>query len=35
MPDGSIKHLRDLARCLRDEAGNEEVVGRDHGYHGA
>jgi len=27
MPDGSIKHLRDLARCLRDEAGNEEVVG--------
>ncbi len=27
MPDGSIKHLHDLARCLRDEAGNEEVVG--------
>jgi PAS domain S-box-containing protein len=27
MPDGSIKHLHDLERCLRDEAGNEEVVG--------
>jgi formate hydrogenlyase transcriptional activator len=27
MPDGSIKHLHDLARCLWDEAGNEEVVG--------
>src|SRR5580693_9042416 len=27
MPDGSIKHLRNLAHCLRDEAGNEEVVG--------
>jgi formate hydrogenlyase transcriptional activator len=27
MPDGSIKHLHDLARCLRDEAGDEEVVG--------
>src|SRR6266403_1686234 len=27
MPDGSIKHLHDLAHCLRDEAGNEEVVG--------
>ena len=27
MPDGSIKHLHDLTRCLRDEAGNEEVVG--------
>jgi PAS domain S-box-containing protein len=27
MPDGSIKHLHDLAHCFRDEAGNEEVVG--------
>jgi PAS domain S-box-containing protein len=27
MADGSIKHLHDLAHCLRDEAGNEEVVG--------
>src|SRR6266404_1276569 len=27
MPDGSIKHLHDFAQCLRDEAGNEEVVG--------
>jgi PAS domain S-box-containing protein len=27
MPDGSVKHLHDLAHCLRDEAGNEEVVG--------
>jgi formate hydrogenlyase transcriptional activator len=27
MPDGSIKHLHDLAHCVRDEAGNEEVVG--------
>ena len=27
MPDGSIKHLHDLAHYLRDEAGNEEVVG--------
>jgi PAS domain S-box-containing protein len=27
MPDGSIKHLHNLAHCLRDEAGNEEVVG--------
>src|SRR3984893_13141292 len=27
MPDGSIKHLRDLAHCFRDEAGNEEIVG--------
>src|SRR5258707_8011953 len=25
MPDGSIKHLRDLARCLRDEAGNQKI----------
>ncbi len=27
MPDGSIKHLRDLAHTVRDEAGNEEIVG--------
>jgi PAS domain S-box-containing protein len=27
MPDGSIKHLHDLAHRVRDEAGNEEVVG--------
>ena len=27
MPDGSIKHLHNLAHCLRDEAGNEEVIG--------
>jgi PAS domain S-box-containing protein len=27
MPDGSIKHLHDLAHCFRYEAGNEEVVG--------
>jgi PAS domain S-box-containing protein len=27
MPDGSIKHLRDLAHCFRDSAGNAEVVG--------
>src|SRR5580704_15093849 len=27
MPDGSIKHLHDLAHCFRDEAGNEEMVG--------
>src|SRR5216683_264784 len=27
MPDGSIKHLRDLAHSVRDEAGNEEIVG--------
>jgi len=27
MPDGSIKHLRDFAHRVRDEAGNEEVVG--------
>src|SRR5712664_3929867 len=26
-PDFSIRHLHDLAPCLRDEAGNEEVVG--------
>ena len=27
MPDGSIKHLHDLAHRSRDEAGNEEIVG--------
>jgi PAS domain S-box-containing protein len=27
MPDGSIKHLRDLAHSVTDEAGNEEIVG--------
>jgi PAS domain S-box-containing protein len=27
MPDGSIKHLHDLAHCFSDEAGNEEIVG--------
>ena len=27
MPDGSIKHLHDLAHSVRDEAGNEEIVG--------
>ena len=27
MPDGSIKHLRDLAHCFKDDAGNEEIVG--------
>jgi len=27
MPDGSIKHLHDLAHCFTDEAGNNEVVG--------
>src|SRR5580704_17970131 len=27
MPDGSIKHLHDLAHCIRDDAGNEEIVG--------
>ena len=26
-PDFSIRHLHDLAPCLRDEAGNQEVVG--------
>src|SRR5216683_2364429 len=26
-PDFSIRHLHDLAPCLRDEAGNHEVVG--------
>jgi len=27
MPDGSIKYLHDLAHCIRDEAGNDEIVG--------
>ena len=27
MPDGSIKHLHDLAHSVRDEGGNEEIVG--------
>jgi len=27
MPDGSIKHLHDLAHSFIDEAGNEEIVG--------
>ncbi len=27
MPDGSIKHLHDIAHRVRDETGNEEVVG--------
>jgi PAS domain S-box-containing protein len=27
MPDGSIKHLHDLAHCFRDDAGREEIVG--------
>ena len=27
MPDGSVKHLHDLAHRMTDEAGNEEVVG--------
>jgi PAS domain S-box-containing protein len=27
MPDGSIKHVRVLTHCVRDEAGNEEIVG--------
>jgi formate hydrogenlyase transcriptional activator len=27
MPDGSIKHLHNLAHCVRDEAGNEEIIG--------
>jgi PAS domain S-box-containing protein len=27
MPDGSLKHIRDLAHSVRDEAGNEEIVG--------
>ena len=27
MPDGSVKHIYNLAHCYRDEAGNAEVVG--------
>jgi PAS domain S-box-containing protein len=27
MPDGSIRHIYNLAHCYRDEAGNAEVVG--------
>src|SRR5712672_1377827 len=27
MPDGSIKHIYNLAHCYRDEAGNAEVLG--------
>jgi PAS domain S-box-containing protein len=27
MPDGSIKHLHDLAHSFKDEAGNEEIIG--------
>jgi PAS domain S-box-containing protein len=27
MPDGSIKHIYNLTHCLKDEAGNEEVIG--------
>src|SRR5712672_2420230 len=27
MPDGSIKHIYNLAHCFRDEAGNAEVLG--------
>src|SRR4029077_20910724 len=27
MPDGSIKHLHDLAHRVRDESGHDEVVG--------
>lgn len=27
MPDGSIKHIYNLSQCVRDEAGNEEIVG--------
>jgi len=27
MPDGSTRHLHDLAHCVTDEAGNAEVVG--------
>jgi hypothetical protein len=27
MPDGSIKHLRDLAHRVRGEAGHDDVVG--------
>src|SRR5258708_23683365 len=27
MPDGSIKHIYNLAHCYRDDAGNAEVLG--------
>src|SRR5260370_3894785 len=27
IPDGSIKHLHDLAHCVRDEAGNDDIIG--------
>jgi PAS domain S-box-containing protein len=27
MPDGSIKHIRNMARSVQDEFGNEEVLG--------
>jgi signal transduction histidine kinase len=27
MPDGSIKYLHDVARCVKDATGNEEIVG--------
>ena len=27
MPDGSIKYIFNLSQCVRDEAGNEEIVG--------
>ena len=27
MPDGSTKHLHDIAHRVRDEAGNDEVIG--------
>jgi PAS domain S-box-containing protein len=27
MPDGSIKYIFNLSQCLRDEAGNEEIIG--------
>jgi PAS domain S-box-containing protein len=27
MPDGSIKHVRVLTHCVKDEGGNEELVG--------
>ena len=27
LPDGSIKYLHDLAHCIRDDSGNEEIVG--------
>src|SRR5712672_901957 len=27
MPDGSIKHLHDVAHCFSDAGGNQEIVG--------